>query len=63
MSKRRGREKKGVPLLYLYAKKKALYLLDVRQQFAELCELLGSITVPSTLPDILNYLLSRPAER
>lgn len=58
MGERRGR---GLSLLYLYAKKKALYLLIVRQQLAELCELLSSVTVPGTLPDILNYLLSRPA--
>lgn len=43
--------------------KKALYLLIVGQQFAELCKLLCSVTIPSTLPDILNYLLSRPAEK
>lgn len=42
--------------------KKALYLLAVGQQLAELCELLCSVTVPSTLPDVLNYLLGRPAE-
>lgn len=46
----------------MYAKK-ALYLLIIRQQFAELCERLCSITVPSTMPDILNYLLSRPVEK
>lgn len=53
-------------MLYLYAKKtkkKSIYLLVVRQQFTELCELLGSITVPGTLPDILNYLLRRPVEK
>lgn len=41
---------------------KALYLLIVRQQFTELCELLRSVTASGALPDILNYLLSRPAE-
>lgn len=40
-----------------------LYLLMFWQQFAELCELLCSVTVADTLPDILNYLLSRPVEK
>lgn len=39
-----------------------LYLLFIRQQFAELCELLCSVTIPSTLSDFLNYLLGRPVK-
>lgn len=43
--------------------KEALYLLVVRQQFAELCELLCSVAIPHTMPNILNYLLRRPVEK
>ena len=43
--------------------KEALYLLIVRQQFAELCELLCSVAIPHTMPNILNYLLRRPVEK
>lgn len=48
---------------YVCMPKKAIYLLAVREQFAEFCQLLRSVTVASTLPDILHYLFSRPEEK
>lgn len=39
-----------------------LHLLIIGQQFAELRQLLRSVPVSSTLPDILNYLLRWPVE-
>lgn len=44
-------------------KNKKLYLFLIGQQFAELSELLGSIPVPRTLSDILDYLLRRPVKK
>lgn len=61
--KREGGKRGVVTVLFVCQKYGTLYLLIVRQKFAELRELLCSVTVSSAVPDILNYLLSRPAER
>lgn len=67
MRERKGGRRGGgggrgaVSVVFVGQEKRARYLLVVGQKFAELCELLCAITVPDTLPDILNYLLSGPA--